>query len=98
MEEVTPEVFEEVTEVFYATEEPTSEPVLSEEVATTEEPTAVEEPTPEPEPEQVATTKSKTKKTSVVEPTPEPEVVAQVEKPKPINTGGITIFRSTKTN
>jgi hypothetical protein len=96
MEEVTPEVFEEVTEVFSATEEPTSESVLLEEVATTEEPIAVEETTPELQP--VAATKSKTKKTSVVEPTPEPEVVAQVEKPKPINTGGITIFRSTKTN
>jgi hypothetical protein len=41
MEEVTPEVFEEVTEVFSDTEEPASESVLLEEVATTEEPFAV---------------------------------------------------------
>ena len=93
MEEVTPQIAEEVTEVFSEATDPASE-----EVVATEEPTTVEEPTPEPE--VVAPAKTKSKKTSAVEPTPEPVVVVEEQKPQPTisKSGGITIARSTKTN
>lgn len=88
MEEITPDIAEETTEVFSDTTEPAPEEVVATEEVST------------PEPEVVVPVKTKSKKTSQVE--PEPEQIVVTEEPKPLPTifrsGGMTIARSTKTN